>query len=382
VEPADHGEAEKAMCALARDRRTVRIRGGGTKFDWGNPIAVDLELSTTRLNRVLEHSPGDFTLVVEPGVRLADLQERLRATGQRLALDPPVGAGAAATVGGIVATGDAGPLRHRYGTARDLLLGVSVVLPGGQVAKAGGRVIKNVAGYDLAKLYARSFGSLGLISRMVLRVHPVAVDPVTILARCSDQAVTARAARHLARCQLEPERLDVNWAKGSGSVLAEVAGVASAKLAARAQRLLSREGLEAETVNGVDAEALWDLQRQGQRSPEGGATVMVLGECAPLEPIFDVAERAGASLVGRAAHGLAWLRLPPAGNGEIARNVMMLRRELGGRHCAVLDAPEAVRREVDSFAIAELPESRLIAAVKRRFDPTRACSPGLLGEAI
>src|SRR5215217_6871369 len=137
----------------------ARIREHGTPGPEG---AVDLE--TASLDAIAEHNVGDFTAVVGAGVRLADAQAAFAAENQMLALDPPLGAADGATVGGMIATADSGPLRHRYGGVRDLVVGMTVILSDGTVAKSGGKVIKNVAGYDLAKLFTGSYGTLGLIA--------------------------------------------------------------------------------------------------------------------------------------------------------------------------------------------------------------------------
>ena len=131
--------------------RAVRPVGGGTKLGWGTPGpegAVDLE--TASLDAIAEHNVGDFTAVLGAGVRLADARAAFAAENQMLAPDPPLGAADGATVGGMIATADSGPLRHRYGGVRDLVVGMTVILSDGTVAKSGGKVIKNVAGYDLA----------------------------------------------------------------------------------------------------------------------------------------------------------------------------------------------------------------------------------------
>ncbi|MDQ3766547.1 MAG: FAD-binding oxidoreductase, partial [Actinomycetota bacterium] len=161
------------MRGCAKEGASLRPVGSRTKLRWGRTTPVpDLELATDRLNRVLEHNAGDFTAVVQPGVKLAEAQRIFAGKDQMLALDPPL-QGSAATLGGIVATGDSGPLRHRFNAARDLILGITVALSDGTVARAGGQVIKNVAGYDLGKLFAGSFGTLGLILELTLRLHPL-----------------------------------------------------------------------------------------------------------------------------------------------------------------------------------------------------------------
>jgi glycolate oxidase FAD binding subunit len=127
----------------------------------------------TALTQIIEHNAGDLTATLEAGVPLAHAQQTFARAGQMLALDPPTGADGSATIGGIVATGDSGPLRHRYGAPRDLVVGMTFALGDGTIARSGGKVIKNVAGYDLAKLFAGSFGTLGMILSVSVRLHPL-----------------------------------------------------------------------------------------------------------------------------------------------------------------------------------------------------------------
>ncbi|MEO0541712.1 MAG: FAD-binding oxidoreductase, partial [Cyanobacteria bacterium P01_A01_bin.105] len=146
--------------------------GAGSKLDWGGLMPkVDLVVSTVRLNQVVAHWVEDFTVRVQAGVRLADLQAQLRSHHQFLPIDPLYDD--TATLGGIVATADTGSLRQRYGGLRDLLIGVQMVRDDGAVAKAGGRVVKNVAGYDLMKLMTGSYGTLALLSELTLKLSPL-----------------------------------------------------------------------------------------------------------------------------------------------------------------------------------------------------------------
>ncbi len=156
----------------------ITPRGGGTKLGLGNrPQKAELILSTERLNRVIEHAWGDMTATVEAGCTIDKLQHTLEEHGQRLASDPlwPE----KATVGGLLATADSGTLRIRYGAVRDLVLGVEVALSDGNLIKAGGKVVKNVAGYDLTRLVIGSLGTLGVITRAVFRLHPIPVATAT-----------------------------------------------------------------------------------------------------------------------------------------------------------------------------------------------------------
>ena len=167
---------DEAAKVLRDSRGSVLFRGAGTKMSWaGRPEDPDLVLETGGLDRLLDHNPADMTASAQAGMPLRALQDRLAEAGQWLALDPPTEPDGA-TLGGLLATGESGPRRLRYGALRDLVIGVTLVLPDGTVARAGGHVIKNVAGYDLSKLMYGSLGTLGLIAEVVLRLHPLTGD--------------------------------------------------------------------------------------------------------------------------------------------------------------------------------------------------------------
>ncbi len=201
--------AEELAAALAGADGPVRFRGGGTKLDWGRVVdEPSLVLSTAHLDGVIEHNAGDMTAVVAAGTPFAHAQQAFAAEGQMLALDPPDIGGA--TIGGVIAAADSGPLRYRYGAARDLVLGVRVALSDGTLAHSGGRVIKNVAGYDLGKLFTGSFGTLGAIAEVSVRLHPLPPGTCTVVADGSDPAALAAAASALSHAALEQHALDVH----------------------------------------------------------------------------------------------------------------------------------------------------------------------------
>jgi glycolate oxidase FAD binding subunit len=218
--PASVAEAAAVLAAASSLGLTAVPRGSGTRLTWGSPPAsCDLVIDTSRMNRVLEHAAGDLVVRVEAGVGLDQLAGVLARAGQRLALDPPgavtngagPGGGGNGTIGGVLATGAAGPLRLRYGTPRDLAIGITVVRADGTVAKSGGKVVKNVAGYDLGKLFAGSYGTLGLIAEAAFRLHPqpAATAFVTLDAADADEAsgvVAAAAGSPLAPSAVELDR--------------------------------------------------------------------------------------------------------------------------------------------------------------------------------
>jgi glycolate oxidase FAD binding subunit len=371
--PSSVAEAAVVMRAAGERGDGVRIRGAGTKLAWGNPVrAADVEVSSARLDRLVEHNAGDLTAIVEAGMPLARAQEVFAEAGQTLPLDPPLGDGSAATIGGVVATGDSGPLRHRHGTARDLLLGITVVLSDGTTARAGGKVIKNVAGYDLAKLFSGSFGTLGLIAETVVRLRPLPEETATAVGETDDAGALQRAALAVARAPLEPECVDVFWVDGQGGVAARFGGVAADDAAKSVAPRLEEEGLSAR-IEGDD-EDIWRRQRSGQRSA-AGAVVRVSSLPTRLAQVVAAASEAGATLVGRAALGLYWLRLDDP--LDLVGRVETLRARLSPDACVVLDAPLEARLFLEVWHEASGAPLELMRRVKARFDPAGVCNPGI-----
>lgn len=383
--PQSAGDAAELLHACAREGTGVRIEGAGTKA-WGHPGAsCGLRLRTAALDAIVEHNAGDFTAVLQPGVTLRELDEHLAGAGQMLALDPPLGAGAAdgATVGGAIAAADTGPLRHRYGAPRDLVLGVTVALSDGTVAKAGGKVIKNVAGYDLAKLFSGSFGTLGLICEVAVRLHPRPRAQATAIGLSDDPAQLAAAASLLAHSTLELQSLDVSWnaAAGPGAVYARFGGIAAAQQAETARALLAEAaGVEASATD--DDDAIWAAQRAAQRSADGGAVVRVSGRPTQLADACIAAQVAGGTLVGRAGLGVSWIALPAAVPGDLVTAIARVRKVLAPSPCVVLDAPAYVRTHLDPWDQPEDAALGLMRRVKQRFDPTATCNPAIYAGGI
>jgi glycolate oxidase FAD binding subunit len=350
-------EAAAEIRALA----AVRPRGGGTKLGWSPRGDGDLvDFDTRRLNRILEHNEGDFTAVLEAGVPLVEAQAAFGAAGQMLAIDPPLGEGDAATIGGVMAANDSGPLRHRFGGMRDLVVGVQVVLSDGTIAKSGGKVIKNVAGYDLSKLFTGSFGTLGLIASVAVRLHPAPARTASLVARSDDPGVLARAARTLAALPLEADCLDVGWEGDAGWLGLRFGGVSAVEQAEAAREHVRLDAaIEAEGDHET-----WALRRGLQR---GELVVKVSGRPTDLEAMIAEARRAGGTVISRAALGLSWVGLPAGAD------VAALREALAPRACTVLDGADRIAEPwpaVDPGALA------VMERIKARFDPGRAFRPG------
>jgi glycolate oxidase FAD binding subunit len=204
-----HSQAELAAVITTANSHKWRVLscGSGSKINWGGLAKnIDIIVSTEHINQLIEHAVGDLTVTVEAGMKFAQIQEILAKSGQTLALDPA--APELATIGGIVATADTGSLRQRYGGVRDQLLGITFIRADGEIAKAGGRVVKNVAGYDLMKLFTGAYGTLGIISQVTFRVYPIPESSGTVILTGKPEAIS-QAARTLHGSELTPTQADL-----------------------------------------------------------------------------------------------------------------------------------------------------------------------------
>ncbi|AEV83973.1 glycolate oxidase FAD binding subunit [Actinoplanes sp. SE50/110] len=360
---APRDTAEAAALITAARGLSVVIRGGGTKLDWGPPPReLDLIIDTRRLAGVVEHAAGDLITVVRAGTPMGDLH---RLPGQQLALDAPP----AATAGGTVAANASGPRRLRYGTARDLLIGITAVRPDGTVTRAGGRVVKNVAGYDLGKLYTGAFGTLGLITECVFRLHPVPGSHAFV--RVS--APPGHAAKVLAG-QFAASACEVNAAPGAEPELAVLLEGTAAGVRERAAAVAALLG------GKVSAEApeWWDVPPW----PPGGVGLKLTGALSQVPALVATAVGAGATVRGSAGAGVLYAGLPadpataPDGAVEAGRAVELLRAAAvrAGGHTVVLTAPAGVRETLDMWG--PVPGLALMRRVKDQFDPGHRFAPG------
>jgi glycolate oxidase FAD binding subunit len=216
VSPGDESEVASVLSAATARGLAVVARGGGTKLEWGSPPErCDIVLATSRIRGIVDHEPADLVCVVRAGTPLGLLQETLAATPgfrQRLMLDPPQGG--AATVGGVVATGASGPLRTRFGTARDLAIGASFVLADGTRGRSGGKVVKNVAGFDVAKLLTGSLGTLAVVTEVAFRLHPLPEASRTVVLEARSVTDLCRFASRVGTLAVTPSLVDIHWPQG------------------------------------------------------------------------------------------------------------------------------------------------------------------------
>jgi glycolate dehydrogenase FAD-binding subunit len=254
VEPASVEEAAEAMRAFARDRLAVVFVGGGTDLGLGAPPArLDAVLHTVGMSKIREHAPSDQIVAVQAGMRLADLQRHLAAHKQRLALDPPFPD--RATLGGIVAANAFGPRRTRYGPVRDLVIGITIVRADGAVAHGGGKVVKNVAGFDLPRLFCGSLGTLGLVAEVVFRLHPLPEVSATAVFEGLDPSDVAETLPVLRDLGVEPTAVAALPAGAKFALAARFEGFAPG-VKEQLERTLGRAGAGTK-VEGAEEEALW-----------------------------------------------------------------------------------------------------------------------------
>lgn len=337
--------------------QAVVAKGAGTKLGWGRPPErLDLLVELAGLDAMLDYNPGDLVVSAAAGVPLRRLQAEVGGHGQQLALDP-VEPGA--TLGGIVAANASGPRRHRYGTVRDLLIGVTVVLADGTVARAGGTVVKNVAGYDLGKLYTGSFGTLGVVAETTWRLHPLPPARRVVVFPVADGGLVQR----LLHSPLTPTAIEL--IDGQLVVVFESIEPSVAAQAEQAAALGDDATLADELPDGFGARA-WSAGMVGcTLSVVVSAFDVVLAAVRRLAPEV--------RLGGRAGLGVLELGLSDPDPGLLTA----LRAAVASYDgtLVVREAPASLKAAVDVWGPVgdALP---LMRRVKERFDPGRRLAPG------
>ncbi len=401
VAAPESAAAAAAVLRLASERNwRVEPAGRGGALDAGRPPRdgrVDVLLSTRCLDEVTDFSPADLTVTAGAGIALGELAARLAPAGQLLPLDPP--GGESATLGAVVARADAGPLRLGYGTPRDHVLGLELVTGDGRVLELGGRVMKNVAGYDLVRLVVGSRGTLGLITRVTARLRPRPGADLTLALRAPTEGACVSAAGAIRGARLEPAALEILSpeasahvaAAGGWTLLVRVHGNAGtvAELAPRIEAIGREHGLAGESLESAAGELAW----RTLSALEGDAPVVVrlAGWPAELERTLALAtEVAAASGAGwqRVAHaGDGIVRvLAPAGDGRgdggapawghVAAAIEAARLTLSGTGGTVLlaRAPAQLAGRLDPYGA--VPAAALMRGIRKSFDPAGVLAPG------
>jgi glycolate oxidase FAD binding subunit len=383
IEPDTADAAAAALHDAAARRHAVVICGAGTKLSWGRPPRhVDVIVRTARLDRVLAHQHGDLTVVVEGGATLAAVNAALAPFGQWLPLDPPHAD--RATIGGVLATNDSGPLRHRYGAPRDLVIGVQLALPDGSLPRAGGQVVKNVAGYDLSKLIAGSFGSLALVVNATFKLAPV--PPVSRTLVMSPASGSGSIVAAIMRSQIDPIAFEVHARmpasqEHTSQILVRFGTVAAAVDAQieSVRRLPEVGRVSTDVVDGDAERAAWRehdarmwagdaaVVRANWRPAAIDEVIALLGRCAGRAPIE-------IELAGRAALGAGLIRIHGA-IGDQASTVLTLRESPLLTHVVLVRGSDALKSRVDVWG--DLGDNaRLFAALKHAFDPDGILNAG------
>ena len=359
----------QTLADASRERQLTVLRGGGSKLGWGRtPNRVDLVIGTEKLNRLLAHRHGDMTVTAEAGMPLADLNRALAEHRQYL---PVESAFDRATIGGIIATNDAGPMRHRFGTPRDLLIGVTLAMTDGRLVKAGGTVVKNVAGYDLGKLVSGSHGTLAAIVDATFKLLPIPLASTTLVATYADGNAVAHDVAALNASQVELAAFDMSVSSGGRWILLmrmASSPAATAAQAAEARRLLSSAPA---AVSGDEERSLWEEQIRAPWA-EGGTIVRLSWLPSQLPAVVAALSRLSQNgcqvetFTGRTL-GSGLLRLD-GDERAIVAGIAALRASRDVGHVVVLRATPRLKSEIDVWG----PASGAIdvaRTLKRMFDP-------------
>jgi glycolate oxidase FAD binding subunit len=353
-------------------------RGSGTKLGWGNPpTRADLILSTARLNEIIEHAWADLTVTVEAGCTIQQLQETLAQHGQRLALDPlwPE----RATIGGVLSANDSGALRLRFGALRDLIIGATIALPDGTLASSGGKVVKNVAGYDLPKLVTGALGTLGVITRAVFRLHPLPRNPRSFSVATANAEEAQRLVLAVQDSKLAHTFLQSHFSDESppvSDILFEGTEAGLAAQEAQLRNLATPANVsEASTSTWTAREELWDFSDPGNTAI-AKISILPANLARTIKLVEHIAN--GQQVRWRAlmyATGLGWLRLEGKA-GALRGGLHALRGELESQQGSLtaLHCPEKMPAfDVWGSAGDALP---LMKAVKQQLDPKSTLNPG------
>lgn len=358
----------------------ILICGNASKINWGK-ITQDIQLvvSTQKCDRLIEHAVGDLTVTVEAGMKLADLQSKLRSHHQFLPLDSHY---ANATLGGIVATADAGSWRQRYGGVRDLLLGLSFVRADGEIAKAGGRVVKNVAGYDLMKLFTGAYGTLGVMTQLTFRLYPLITTSQTLLLTGTAEQIT-QATQTIRNSGLTPTAMDLlsatlieqlNLGSNMGLMIRwQTIPESIEQQMLQVQAIAKELDLVTSIYQAELEEKLWQNCAEITSVTQSQAAVICKIGIAPVAAVGllkQISDRSTAII--HAASGIGKLQL--RGDYELVAQMRSHCQQNQG-FLTILDAPQAVKQQIDIWGYSGN-ALKTMQAIKNQFDPQNILNPG------
>jgi glycolate oxidase FAD binding subunit len=373
--PDSADELAAALKAAADAGQAVAAVGGGTQLDLGMPPSrLDVVIETTRLDRVVEYEPADLTVTVEAGMRFGELQRRLGEQGQFLALDPP--ALPEATIGGLIATNASGPLRFAHGTARDLVIGTRVANPDGTLTRAGGRVVKNVAGYDLNKLYIGSLGTLAIIVELSFKLAPIPPASDTLVGDFDVPDAAAEVVRAVIHAPLSPLAIEL---VGSRRVVFRLGGYPRAverQVRDLSKLIADHGGRVADTSAEVWDELVRARVAARQRAVVVKATAPI-SLASRLVAILESRLRELEPLVwAHAGSGVAYAACSAPRDAGALASARDDVQALGTNASLVVErCPTALKGAIDVWGDPG-PSLSLMRAIKARLDPNNTLNPG------
>ena len=367
VLPRDTQQISAILRYATKNGLTVDPQGGGTKQRWGSCAVPNIRLCLSRLNRVLDHPWQDLTCTVQAGCTWASLQQSLAKHGQFVALDP-LFSDHAATVGGIIATNDSGSLRQRYGSLRDLVIGMTLVLPDGTIAKTGGRVVKNVAGYDLSKLMTGSLGTLAVITEANFRLHALPQHARTFTVTAPDAIRLAPLLARIRGSHLIVQSLQLRRNKTEANLDICISSHPAAQQDALLEEMARSEGLASQEISEgfcFERESLLAGSSTFLR-----VSTLPTNVCAFADELQRVASRVDVVSISQGI-GLHDVSLRGSSD-EIADAIRQIRAK-GSTTVTVLQSDPAV--DTTSFTIPA-PVMSVMRAIKHNFDPGGILGPG------
>ncbi|MDR7437278.1 MAG: FAD-binding oxidoreductase [Armatimonadota bacterium] len=381
--PADAAQVAAVLRLCGEAGAAVIPRGGGTALHWGNPPRrADVVLSLERLDRLVEHDDANLTATVQAGMPVTTCQQVLARAGQFLPVDPPHPS--RATVGGVVAVGGGGPRRMLYGGVRDLVTGMGVVLADGQQIRAGGKVVKNVAGYDMCKLFTGSLGTLGVITDVTFRLAPVPEAEATAVA-WGDLPALLALVDDLFASVLQPAAVAVvgphvavraGLAAGPAvAVRAEGFAEAVARHTADVRRMAASRDLRADEVSAEDHRRLWATLADASGGPTPEALFRVAVPLGAVGDVVPAVHAAGAAQwIAHAGSGAVWVEVPAPEAAAWWDRLSGLAAQHGG-HCVLAAAPPEAKAGRDVWGPPP-PTLGIMRELKRHFDPRGMLNPG------